>query len=209
MTELTYKVGLLCTVMLATSKDWEGNHNVVLFFSLTVALAVFDSLCVIYFVLWIQSLTSKHPVHLLMSLPCKWKRKIPMLEINLSKDSWQIVRLKRCWVRCIIGFPNYPSVRHLLDSSADINISASSSPPCQHAIYKSTLLFDKLQLHNNCSVILISAQVCIDERDHKLMCSYVYGQFIQLPFDWQCGGFCVFFFYYTFGTIACIRIFLL
>lgn len=61
------------------------------------------------------------------------KEKLPMLETNLSKVSWQIMCLKRCWVRCINGFPNYPSVRRLLDSCADINISASFSPPsCQH-----------------------------------------------------------------------------
>lgn len=151
MTELTYKVGLSCPAIISTLKDWEGNHSFV-FFKVTLALAVFDSLYVIYFVLWIQSLTSKHPVHLLSSLPCKWKRKkrkkIPMLEANLSKDSWQIMRLKRCWVRCINGFPNYPSVRRLLDSSADINMSASSSlPSCQHCHINPLYYFQLDKLH--------------------------------------------------------------
>lgn len=91
MTELTYNVGLLCPVRPATLKDWEGNPGFV-FCWFNCCAGCFWLTMRDLFVLWIQSLTSKHPVHLLLSLPCKWKRKkgkIPTSETYLSKDSRQ------------------------------------------------------------------------------------------------------------------------
>lgn len=198
--------------MPATLKDWEGNHVVVSFCSLTVALAVLtmrDLFCTVDPESYLE--TSCTSVNVTAMQVEKKKGKIPTLEANLSKDSWQIVCLKRCWFRCINGFPNYPSVRRLLDSSADINISASSSPPsCQHCHIYISIYIHLVIWHTSCklrkiySAILIPAPVCIDERDHKLTCNCMD---IVLICHWLTMWWTLCF-YCTFGTIACMRIFL-
>lgn len=156
MTELTYKVGLFCPVMPATLKNGESNCNVV-FYCWTVAKAVFDSL---WFILYCGSRVLPRNILYICFHHChasgkeRKKGKIPMLETNLSKNSWEIVHLERCWVKCINGFPNYSSVRRLLDSSADVNISASSSPPSCQQCHLIHFYFQRDKLHVSFTTVL-------------------------------------------------------
>lgn len=151
----------------------------------TVAKAVFDSLCVIYFVLWIQSLTSKHPVHLFSSLPCKWKRKKKRKDTHvgikpeqkLFRNCASKVMLSQMhqWISKLFLCEAFIGLQCRRQHFCLIVTVVMSALPCINPHLFSTWQ-TSCKRHNSCSMVIaifVPAQVCIDERDHKLMFNFM------------------------------------